>query len=206
MQNDSYSSRVRTLGGIAGILSPIVAFIAITYAIASSASFSFASNALSDLGASGITSPFNIGVIISGMLLAMFFISLTYLLPKVRLYCALGAIGALSLELLGIFNETYPIHLFFSVIFFLTVPLAIIGISAYSPRLPSTLKNYGMVAGTISILLAIFGMTFMNFELSHWVGFAINEALGAAMLSIWVMIFSFMILTRGIKPDKKQIM
>ncbi len=195
MQDDSFQLRVRVLGAISGMLSPIVAVIAISYAISSNANFSFASNALSDLGASAIMSPFNIGMVISGMLLAIFFISLFYLLPKVRLYCALGAIGAISLELLGIFNETYPIHLFFSTVYFLVVPLAIVGINAYSPKMPYALKNYGIVSGIVSVSLALFGMEFMSLERSYGIGFAVNEALGAALLSIWLMIFALMVLT-----------
>lgn len=199
MQETLYSSRVRVLGVIAGLLSPIVAAIAILYAMAISPGFSITANALSDLGTSGVTSPFNIGVIIAGMFLAIFFISLTYLFPKIRIYSVLGAIGAISLELLGIFNETYSIHFLFSAIYFFLVPIAVIGISALFPRMPRTLKNYGIAAGAVSIMSVLFGMGFMSFELSHGLGFAVNELVGAAILSIWIIIFAFMVLTKRYK-------
>ncbi len=181
----SYIDNVRKVCVLAGILSPLIALLGISLAIYQNPWFSFGTNALSDLGASGILATFNIAVILSGMLSAIFFIALAYLFRKGAIFTAIGAIGALSLELLGIFNETYgAAHVAFSIAYFLLVPIAIIGIS-YKVKTGRLLVRYGLFAGLLSIIAVLLGVIFYSTQLMHGIGFAVNEGIEAILIGIW---------------------
>ena len=120
------------IGASSGTLSPITGFVCIITAIATYPSFSWTSNALSDLGIiPGITaSVFNFGLIASGLLAFNFAIFGLYIhfgrnnIGKIG--SAIFAAGSLSLIAIGVFNENYsPTHYLVSVAFFTLIPIAL---------------------------------------------------------------------------------
>jgi hypothetical membrane protein len=122
------------VAGLCGVIGPLVALSSIALAVERSAWFIWTGNALSDLGARGnSTTIFNMGLIVGGILIAVFALGLWQSL-KGR---ALGNAGALAFLLtaaalcsVGIFPETAgDIHSYVSVAFFvmLVVSLWLVG-------------------------------------------------------------------------------
>jgi hypothetical membrane protein len=98
------------ISGVCGILSPIVAFTCILFAINYSPEFSWTKNALSDLGVQeGVTAPlFNYGLIISGIL-TLIFATWLFIFLSDKLLGRIGAfiliLDAFAFTAIGIFPE-----------------------------------------------------------------------------------------------------
>ena len=124
------------VSGVCGLLAPLVAFLGIFFSLLNFGAFSWAANALSDLGAIGQPTGvfFNSGLVIGGLLSAVFALGFFSLLKN-----RLGKIGAaaffldsLALAAVGVFpSGNYPLHFYCSVAFFALLPVAgaAIGIS-----------------------------------------------------------------------------
>lgn len=153
------------VSGICGIIAPLAAFAGIFLAISNFGAFSWADNALSDLGALGQPTGifFNTGLIAGGLLSAVFALGFFSLLGKGHL----GKIGAaaffldsLALVAIGVFpSGVRPLHYYSSVAFFALFPIAgaAIGISL--------LKNGFARLAALTLALAVVAA---GVWLAHW--------------------------------------
>ncbi|MBI4173876.1 MAG: DUF998 domain-containing protein [Candidatus Aenigmarchaeota archaeon] len=118
----------RKIAGYCGLLAPSIAVVSIVLAILASPNFSFAGNALSDLGIEpGIAALlFNYGLIVSGMLFLAFSFGLFARLAGAgRLGAAVMALASIALAAVGAFPENLePLHFYASFSYFLLFPLA----------------------------------------------------------------------------------
>ncbi len=194
----TYKDKVRSIGAHAGMIGPIVGLAMLFIAIYYAPWFSFSVNSLSDLGINGYSFVFNIGAIASGIMIAVFFISLLYLFKRSAIFSILGAIGAIALEMVGVFNETYPIHVLLAAIYFIAVPIAIAGISAMELGRHRLLMRYGILSAIASIVIVTMGFLLTKIQLSNGIGFATNEFAEVLLLSVWVFAFGYMLLKNKI--------
>ena len=180
-----------TSGGGMGIAVPVVAFTFIILSILTYPPFSWTNNALSDLGVvPGITATlFNFGLYASGLMSLTFAIGLYRFLYK----NALGKIGAiiffaagLGLEGIGIAPENvhafnFPWHVFFSVLFFVTVPIALLVIAGYF------LSAHKRHLAEFTLLIAILAAApWLLYSIVQYVpGVAIPELVSALATSAW---------------------
>ena len=121
----------RLTGGF-GVIAPILAFTFILVAVVSYPQFSWASNALSDLGVvSGVTAGvFNGGLVICGVLCVTFAVGLYVLFSE----SVLGHVGVfvfglacVALVAIGTFPESVPAtHYWVSVAFFVLLPISLL--------------------------------------------------------------------------------
>jgi hypothetical membrane protein len=174
-----------------GIFVPVVAFTFIILSILSYPQFSLTNNALSDLGVvPGITSTlFNFGLYASGLMSLWFAIGLYKYLNK-NVLGKIGAIvfGAASMALEGIgwapegtnaFNFQW--HYFFSVLFFASVPIALLVIVTYLLTTREThLAEFTLL---IAIIAAAPWVTY--FAVQYVPGVAIPELISALAASAW---------------------
>ncbi|MBC7219400.1 MAG: DUF998 domain-containing protein, partial [Hadesarchaea archaeon] len=149
----SEKGRLR-LAGICGIAAPIVALLFIFTAIALSPWFSWTANALSDLGVGEAALIFNSGLVLGGVLATVFAATiLTTYQDRVRRAGALVfLLGTISLIGIGIFSEAAGrIHFYFSVAFFVLVPISfwIMGAGIFR----SGSKGWG----TLTVVLGVVG-------------------------------------------------
>lgn len=181
------------LGGIDGVIAPVVAFIFIGLAITTSPQFSWVNNALSDLGVvpGATASLFNSGLVVSGFLSLNFAIGLYKFLNK----NVLGKVGAvifaaasLSLDGIGWAPENvhpfdFPLHYFFSVAFFSLIPISLLVIAGY---FLFTKENR---LAFFTLLIAVFAAVewIVYFQFQYVPGVAVPELLSALAGSIWIM-------------------
>lgn len=115
--------------GLCGILGPIVSIIFIGAAISIHPWFSFADNALSDLGAIGTSNNyvFNIGLILTGIFALIFTLGLIQFLDRKlgRIGAVIFGAGNVSLILIGFFPEGMALHYPVSIGFFALAALGI---------------------------------------------------------------------------------
>ncbi len=178
--------RVRRLG-LFGIVTPLVGFFLILLAISTAPWFSWTGNALSDLGVSGLTATiFNGGLMATALCMMAFSIGV-WELTEGNTVGRTGS-GALFLAAvflfgIGVFPETVePHHLIFSVAFFIALPGAMVGLSAYMIR--SGMKDLGylsVAAGSVAALIWAL----------EWDGVAIPEAVSALMTSVMSVILGY---------------
>ncbi len=125
MQGENFSKkqRIATVAGICGVLIPIVIFTSIILAMYGSPGFTWANNALSDLGVQGISAFFfNNGIMLGGLLLLIFSIGLSKILKK-KTGPYMLAVSALALIGVGLFPKTvFLLHYISSATFFILVP------------------------------------------------------------------------------------
>jgi hypothetical membrane protein len=174
-----------------GIIVPVFAFTFIILSILTYPQFSWTDNALSDLGVvPGITATlFNFGLYASGLMSLTFAIGLYKFLHK----NALGKIGAiiffasgLGLEGIGWAPENvhafnFPWHYFFSVLFFVTVPIALLVIAGYFLSTHQT-----QLAGfTLLIAIVTAAPWLLYFIVQYVPGVAIPELVSALAASAW---------------------
>ena len=170
------------LAGLCGVATPAVALSFIFLAISLSPWFSWTANALSDLGVGEAAWVFNSGLMAGGILTMVFAAGLLVAFGG----RALGRVGAVLLFLdaiallgIGVFSEAAgDIHSYFSVAFFVLLPLSLFLLGADAVMVGS--KKFGsftIVDGALVILPWAFG----------WDGVAIPEAISALVASIWIM-------------------
>lgn len=198
MKTLTYKEKVKSIGAHAGLAGPIVGLSMLLMALYYAPWFSFGFNSLSDLGANGYSFIFNLGAVASGILITVFFISLAYLFRKSVMFSSIGVMGGIALEMIGIFNETYSAHALFSAIYFMAIPIAIIGISAIELRNQRLLMRYGIISGIISIAVIAIGIAFPKVQLANGIGFAVNESIGVVLLSLWIFAFGYLLLKKRV--------
>ncbi|MEA2089784.1 MAG: DUF998 domain-containing protein [Thermoproteota archaeon] len=180
------------IAGICGVASPIVAFTCIFLTISLSPWFNWTKNALSDLGVSETSALFNLGLIISGILILVFAIGLREALSN-RVLGYIGAsilvLGAISLCGIGIFTEEYGnLHLYVSLAFFILVPISSFLIGASMMQAPSEkmLGTFIILAGIAAIVVWVF----------PWEGLAIPETISSFANSMWSVILGTKLATQ----------
>ena len=125
------------IGGICGITAPIVAYVFILISILVYPDFSWADNALSDLGAvdTAYNNIFNFGLILAGILGIIFVLAIIQFTESNIGYVGIGGFGAgmVSLILIGIFPSGTSPHFAVSIMFFsFTIAgLAIFGLDQF---------------------------------------------------------------------------
>ena len=178
--------------GVCGILAPLIAFTCILLAIAYSPEFSWAENALSDLGVQqGVTAVlFNSGLIISGLLTLVFALGLL-LFPRGKILGKIGAfilvLDALALTAIGVFPENVePTHLYASVTFFVLFPISLFFIGM------ALLQMSQIDLGLFTFLAAVVAV--LVWAIPHGGGVAIPETLAALSASTWSIVLGFRLL------------
>ena len=183
------------------IAAVVVAYFLIAAAIAISPWFNWFNNALSDLGnssaprniTSGADWVFNSGLIVAGVLTALFSVELSrdakfswkYLTWTVPLIVA-----SVDLALIGVFNESFGnIHLIVSVIFFFFTALTVFLYSYVS--FPMGTPRTGAVALVFGILCASVWVVRWP-----WSGVAIQEAVTSASSAAIVILVAIRIIKK----------
>jgi len=170
------------------MLTPAVAFAAIGASIALSPWFSWARNALSDLGALGspVWPIFNTGLLVAGLLASCFSYGLLRQARRGldKAGSAILLIGSISLALIGLLPEDTGLpHLTAAVAFFLLTPagLMVIGISEFlSPR-GKRRASSGLLASALGGTSLLTWATWAL--LSPPLGIAVPELAAAVLIS-----------------------
>ena len=170
--------------GTCGILLPATVFMCIGFAIANSPWFSWTHNALSDLGAEGVSAFFfNSGMILGGVLAFVFSLGLMKILSN-RTGAYILSLSSLALIGIGVFPETIMTpHFITSAAFFvlLTVSLLIIGLTIKQDKFERNM-------GGLAILFGIFAISSIILLLP-FDGIAIPESLVCFPAFIWCMVY-----------------
>ena len=185
--------------GSCGIVTPIVAFTCTSLAISLSPQFSWTDNALSDLGiVEGVTSTlFNTGLILGGILAAMFGLGLFTILAQNtlgKLSAIFFILAAVALTAIGIFPENArPMHFYASVAFFVLFPVAMFLVGGSFILLRKTRK------GVLTTLAAAFAVAvwFVQFSIHFVPGVAIPETLSSLSASAWSILLGSEMLNEG---------
>jgi len=171
---------------VLGILGATTAYPFIAISITISPWFNFYDNALSDLGNMTLHGStgwiYNIGLILSGSLVASFaiLISLRNRSWKYLIWTVLLAAAGIDLAMIGFFPENAGgIHMLVSAAFFILIDLTMLVYSYASWQLGS--PTIGAVALVFGIASAI-----VWFGRWPWRGVAIQEALTSALTAIWL--------------------
>lgn len=185
------------IGGGAGIAGPVIALCLVFYSVSISPWFTWQGNSLSDLGVSGAAIYFNSGLIIEGLLNALFAGAIWASLSWTRLKHVAGplfVVSGVSLGLVGVFTEhAGSLHGDFALGFFILYPVSLLVISlilrSESPRFAVLSAVMGLLA-----LLAIFLTPHRSGAI------AIPEILEALILSLWTGATGFFMLWKGRLP------
>lgn len=187
-------SNLRTIGAVAGLAAPIVAFTFILSAIASWPVFSWTNNALSDLGVvEGVTSIlFTIGLCGAGTLAFIFAVLGLYpFLGKSKLGkvgSAFYAMATGALFCIGVFNEnfTQPTHFVVSALFFVLMPFAsFILTCAFYRGNQHRLAFFTLAVGLIAAIPWA-----LQFIVYYVPNVAIPETISAATVALWIVVLS----------------
>ncbi len=178
---DALDRRLKT-AGICGLAAPAVSLVCIFAAISLSPWFSWAGNALSDLGVGEAAWLFNSGLVAGGVLTTVFALGLfiPYQDQARRFGALLFFFSALSLVGIGIFSEAAGrTHFYFSVAFFalLALSLMIIGIGSIVARS----RKFGVLTLAIGAVAAL-PWAF------PWGAVAVPELISALAGSVWAAI------------------
>jgi hypothetical membrane protein len=202
--------RLRMFGSC-GIVTPLVAFTCTSLAITLSPQFSWTDNALSDLGiVKGATSTFfNTGLILGGILAAMFGLGLFTILEQNtlgKLGAILFTLAAAALTAIGIFPENArPMHFYASVAFFILFPVAMLLVGGSFILLRKAKK------GVLTLLAAAFAAAvwIAQFSIHYVPQVAIPETLSSLSASAWSIFLGFEMFKEGatqhhdIEPDHR---
>ncbi|MGD2142728.1 MAG: DUF998 domain-containing protein [Candidatus Bathyarchaeota archaeon] len=176
-----------------GIIAPVLGFTMIFLAINTAPWFSWTRNALSDLGVNGLTATiFNGGLAMTASVMAVFGLGVHELAKGDKL----GQSGftlfiSACVFLIGIaaFPETAGrIHFYFSVAFFVALPISNLVISAF--LIKTEILGLGLL-GISTALVAIFIWTL------NWDGVAIPEAVSSAAMGVWSAMMGFWMIRLG---------
>ncbi|MCW3996419.1 MAG: DUF998 domain-containing protein [Candidatus Bathyarchaeota archaeon] len=176
------------VGGVAGVVAPVAAFICILIAIASYPAFSWVHNALSDLGVvSGLTGYlFNFGLFVGGLLAFIFSVFGLWNYFSKNLVGRVGALmfacASVALMAIGVFNEDFkPIHYLVSVAFFALATMALLVLTAgffYAGK--RALAVLSLAVGFFSASVWVLQLT-----ISYVPNVAIPEFASGFAVSIW---------------------
>lgn len=180
----------RKVAGLCGIISPIIAASFIAISILLHPWFSWADNALSDLGALGVQYNFifNLGLVLSGLAGHLFAWGLPALMDrKVGLGGdVLFGFGTVLLVLTGVFPEGTSPHKTVSVAFYGLSAIAVLTIGIDQLRDKSE-REWGIYLLSV-IGLALVGLVLIT-TIPYKLGAAIPEVIGAVVISEFSMVF-----------------
>jgi hypothetical membrane protein len=172
--------KILRIAGLCGVVTPIVAFSCIFLAISLSPGFSWTDNALSDLGVGKAAIIFNMGLVLAGILAVVFGTGLWVVFRR-RILGRVGGflfyLGGFALSGIGVFSEAAgAIHFYFSVTFFVLIPLSLFFLGT-----ESILTGSGRF-GLFTIALGVVALVPWVFS---WKGVAIPESISALSMSAW---------------------
>jgi len=181
----------------------VLAFTCILIAIASYPAFSWANNALRDLGIiSGVTGPlFNFGLYSSGLFAFSFavFGLFTYLGGNWvgKIGAVTFAATAVALMGIGFFPENVaPYHYLFSVAFFVLLPISLLVITgAFALE-----RQTKMALFTLLIAIAAALPWILLFAFHYVSGVAIPEFASAVAGSVWAVVLSYKMFKAASQP------
>jgi hypothetical membrane protein len=196
---------LQKFGAVCGFIFPLIAFGCIGVAIVSYPEFSWVNNALSDLGiVSGITAlAFNFGLFTAGLI--GFFFATTGLFNYFKkthvgkIGAVVFAVATIWLMAIGIFNESFiPLHFIVSVLFFVTLPVALWILSA-----ALYLKHEIKLAIFIFTASFIAALPWILYIILYYVpNVAILETLSALTGLIWVITICYQIIKDAKTSEK----
>jgi hypothetical membrane protein len=168
------------LAGLCGVVAPAVTLSCILLAVSWSPWFSWSANALSDLGVGEAAGVFNSGLMVGGVLTAVFAAGLWAALEKqalARAGVAVFFLAAVALFGIGLFSEAAgAIHVYFSVAFFMLLPLSLFLMGMGAVRAGSCgFGTFTILAGIIAVVPWVF----------PWQGVAIPEIISALAAATW---------------------
>ena len=175
---------IKIFSGLCGILMPFVFLISVLFAMIYSPWFEWTTHAISDLGATGISSLFlNNGLILAGILGFIFSIGIIKLL-SIKIGGYLIAISSIALIFVGLFPVTiFDLHFIASATFFIsmTIGLLIIGITLKKSNYDKNMGNAAIIIALIAFISPIC-LYFSN-------GIAIPEMIICFFIFLWYMLY-----------------
>jgi hypothetical membrane protein len=181
------NTKLVRLFGYFGIFTPILGFAMILLAIETAPWFSWTGNALSDLGVDGLTAVvFNHGLQMTAALMSLYSLGV-YEFTRGDTVGQAGFLltlaSAVFLFFIGLFPETAGrVHFYFSVAFFVSLPLSSLTLAYYNWRQGCRRLSYLSAAvGAMAVLVWVPG----------WDAVAIPEALSALAVGAWSSVFGF---------------
>ncbi len=186
------------LAGVCGVLGVFLPLVMVLSATFLSSSFSWTSNALSDLGVSGQAALFNSAMLIGGTLNLLFAIGLRQSLNHERnilVGVSLLMASSVCLALVGILTLNYLVfHAIVAIGYFVLAPAGIILLGKGIKQ--RAIRNLSFVCGTVA-LFSILVFPILLFSLFSIVGFAVPELMESLAILCWILPMSI----RLIKPS-----
>lgn len=190
-------SRMLRIGGLAGLLGPLIAISMVFYSVSISPWFSWAGNSLSDLGVSSAAIYFNSGLVIEGILNLFFAFGIWASFQWTSARHVVGpfvGLSGVSLGFVGIFTEHYgSLHGDFALAYFILYPVSLMVIAAVAWRNGRLFAVMTALAG-IAALVAIFLTPHQSGAL------AIPEIFEALILAAWSVVVGLFMVVHGSLP------
>ena len=207
--------------GLIGIASPIIGILAVLVSIYFSPWFEWPTHALSDLGVEqeGIlisqfaqegdtqiaTWTFNGGMIVAGLLIAIFVSSTRKTIPDNlmnKIAYSLIFIGGINLALVGVFpySVSDTIHLIVALIYFIFTPIGLIMIGVERRTRDKNFAIFSIGSGIVSLVViggAVLGILGTPIGTIYPEGVAIPEFIEAVILGLWIGIVGIRVFRTG---------
>ena len=207
--------------GLIGIASPIIGILAVLVSIYFSPWFEWPTHALSDLGVKQegrlisefaqegdtqiATWTFNGGMIVAGLLIAIFVSSTRKTIPDNlinKIAYSLIFIGGINLALVGVFpySVSGTIHLIVALIYFIFTPIGLIMIGVERRTRDKNFAIFSIGSGIVSLVViggAVLGILGTPIGTIYPEGVAIPEFIEAVILGIWIGIAGIRVFRTG---------
>ena len=214
------NNKVRKFGLI-GIASPIIGILAVLVSIYFSPWFEWPTHALSDLGVEQegrlisqfaqegdtqiATWTFNGGMIVAGLLIAIFVSSTRKTIPDNlmnKIAYSLIFIGGINLALVGVFpySVSGTIHLIVALIYFIFTPIGLIMIGVERRTRDKNFAIFSIGSGIVSLIViggAVLGILGTPIGTIYPEGVAIPEFIEAVILGLWIGIVGIRVFRTG---------
>ncbi len=157
---------------------------------AADGSFTWSSNALSDLGVSQVALLFNGTLVLAGILNFLFAVGFVQAYARGLLFYVGGVLligGGASLALVGILSEDFgSLHTYVSLGYFLLFPFAmlLVGVAFYGMGRPAL--TYGSLLLGLLALVVILSSVATGWHDAAGLGFAVPEMIEALFIAAWV--------------------
>ena len=207
--------------GLIGIASPIIGILAVLVSIYFSPWFEWPTHALSDLGVEQegrlisqfaqegdtqiATWTFNGGMIVAGLLIAIFVSSTRKTIPDNlmnKIAYSLIFIGGINLALVGVFpySVSDTIHLIVALIYFIFTPIGLIMIGVERRTRDKNFAIFSIGSGIVSLIViggAVLGILGTPIGTIYPEGVAIPEFIEAVILGLWICIAGIRVFRTG---------
>ena len=207
--------------GVIGIASPIIGILAVLVSIYFSPWFEWPTHALSDLGVEQegrlisqfaqegdtqiATWAFNGGMIVAGLLIAIFVSSTRKTIPDNlmnKIAYSLIFIGGINLALVGVFpySVSGTIHLIVALIYFIFTPIGLIIIGVERRTRDKNFAIFSIGSGIVSLVViggAVLGILGTPIGSIYPEGVAIPEFIEAVILGLWIGIAGIRVFRTG---------